>query len=115
MSFNEIKQFDILHKIPLFYREIIISYNKCKKHLPLKNCSTYNILTQPLWGNINFMMKDKCFYFPEWIEDGILYVKDLINENGQYKSDEELYNMISNKRNIISQISLIKKICSNKI
>ena len=110
MNFTNLGEIEaISQKLPRFYVDVLLAYNKCKKPLNFKTISNFNVLTQPLWGNINFMANGKCLYFPEWIECNILYVRDLVDENGDFKKDDELHSMIENKRNIMSQLFMIKK------
>ena len=49
------------------------------------------------------MANNKCLFFQEW-KNGILFVKDLINENGMLKTDAELFELIPKRQNIFSQI-----------
>ena len=93
---------------------VITAFNKYKHQIDFKQLSNYHFLTQPLWGNQNFTANEKCLYFNEWIENNILYLKDLINETNQFPSDEELNKRIENKRNIAKQIYMIKNYVNKK-
>ena len=66
-------------------------------------------------GKPHFKANDECLYFPQWVKSNILYVKDLVNENGCIKSDNELFQMIGNKRNLIQEIFMVKKYVLKKI
>ena len=114
-NFTDIKQLQIVKKLPKFYIDVLLSFNKCKTNIKLKTSDTHHSLVQPLWGNTNFQENEKCLFFHEWINEGILYVKDLINDNGAFKSDEDLFNTITNKRNIINQIYIIKNYVHSKL
>ena len=60
------------------------------------------------------MANYKCLCFQEWMKNGILFVKDLINENGMFKTDAELFELIPNRQHIFSQILMIEKYVRNK-
>ena len=40
------------------------------------------------------------FVFKELVREDVLYVKDLVNDNGGIKNDDILYKMLGNKSNI---------------
>ena len=50
------------------------------------------------------------FFFKNWIQVNLCYVKDLVKENGVMLTDEELYNMIINKQNLIMEIYIVKRV-----
>ena len=50
-----------------------------------------DILNEPIQGNILFSYKNQCLLFKEMIESKILFVKDLIIEEGCLKSEHELF------------------------
>ena len=54
-------------------------------------------------------MKGKCLFYQRWINSNILYVKDLVQEEGIIRTDEDLYNIITDKTDILKEISVIKK------
>ncbi len=43
-------------------------------------------------------------YLRNWIDCGIKYVKDILNENGEPMDENELMNNVHDKRNIIADI-----------
>ena len=47
-------------------------------------------------------------FFKEWVNSQVLYVKDLININGNLITDKELFEKFANKTNIVSQLYIIK-------
>ena len=115
MSFKDNHMFKIIDKLPLFYQEVLTAHNQCKVNIKLVMMSNYDLLTQPLWGNFHFKVNDECLYFSEWVKSNILYVKDLVNKDGCIKSDEELFKMIRNKRNLFKEIFMVKKYILQKI
>jgi hypothetical protein len=80
-NFTNVAEFPPCKKLPLFYQQVIMSYNKCKYiRLP----ETIDCLKdQYIWGNKSLQIyskKDRCLtslHFPTWMKSGFLYVKDL--------------------------------------
>lgn len=102
MNFKNTKQFSVISKLPQFYQQIILSYNKSKNiH---KGVSNNDII----WGNQKFVINNKCLYFKHWIDAGINQIKDIKKENRLIHSDE-LLKRLSKKSNWISEWYLVKK------
>ena len=108
MSFRSVETLPQIKWLPVFYQEIIVAFNKCKHIKPLNLANKYEMIEQPLWGNEYFKAKGKCLYMKRWISEGILYVKDLINDRGLIKSDVELYRSLTDKIDIYKEIFIIK-------
>ena len=72
----------ILKNLPRFYKEAWLSYYSCRPKTEIQDLSPYNFLTSIIWGNKYFQFKGKCLYFKNWINAGIVYVKDLFNYEG---------------------------------
>ena len=98
--------FKIIHVLPVFYQELFISFNECKKNLLIENLSSTDILLQPIWCNNLFKFKGKTLYFSHWIKSGFYYVKDLFNENST-KSSEEILQKLAYQRNWICEYKTI--------
>ena len=47
-------------------------------------------------------------FYKQWASSDILYVKDLVNENGCVLNDRELYDRVRNKQNIHQEIFTVK-------
>ena len=62
-----------------FLQEAWLSYYSCRPKPEIQDLSPYNFLTSIIWGNKYFQFKGKCLYFKNWINAGIVYVKDLFN------------------------------------
>ena len=71
--------------------------------------STYNVIKLPLWGTEYFKTNDKCIFFTEFAKSNIKYVYDLISDNGQIKSDTQIADSLLNKRNMNSQLYILKR------
>ena len=106
---RQLKQFPILKCFPEFYQEVIFAFNHAKYIKPLEYVSKYDICNEPLWGNSHFKCASKCLYFKSWLNEGILYVKDILDDNGNIMSDGDFFRKIRNKANIYAEIMTIKK------
>ena len=95
--------------MPEFYQEVFCSYNASKTLIPFNRLNPLHILNQPIWGNQYFMCNDKCLYFKEWIDSNVLLVRDVINRDGTVKSDLDLHNIITDRRDINRQAFILKK------
>ena len=113
-NFKDDKLFPAITKLPKFYVQVLTSYNRCKQETNKTNANNYHTLTQPLWGNTSFLANGKTLFFPEFTNSNIYYLKDLVNEDGRFKSDNELYNTVSKKNNILNQIYILKNNVFNK-
>ena len=102
----------ILKKLPRFYKEAWLSYYSCRPKTEIQDLSPYNFLTSIIWGNKYFQFKGKCLYFKNWINAGIVYVKDLFNYEGCFLSESDLLSILPVKRNWISEYSIIKTVFS---
>ena len=71
--------------------------------------TTYDFLKQPILGNRFFQYKTKHFFFENWLNAEILYVKDLDNENG-VKPFNYFSNILTKKHNIYYKYLLIQNV-----
>ena len=61
-------------KIPIFYGEILYAWMSVRSRANTK-CKTV------LWHNQNFTYNKRSFYYGYWYESGIVYLKDIIENN----------------------------------
>ena len=78
MTFRKIDSIPVISHMNPFCREVLTAYNKCKTIKEFKLLSTNEILQQPLWGN-EYFKDENCLMFKNWINKGILNVKDLLS------------------------------------
>jgi len=95
--------------LPEFYQQCITSFNSCKT-LKTPRQSMHDFLTQPIWSNTYFTVKGKSLCFTNWIDSGIVWVKDLYDENGNFITAQYLFHILKCKRNWISEYKIVKKI-----
>ena len=114
-NIRRITDFPVIHSIPEFYRDIIFNLNKCKSQKDFNALNKHEILSQPIWGNNYFKVGNRCLYFKEWIKCGILYVKDLIDDDGLMLTDDNMFRKICDKKNIVNQVFIIKNYVMKRI
>ena len=98
-----------LSVIPLFYRNIVYSYNKVKFTKTLSQMNSYDFLCQPLFYNELFVWKTSPIAYKNWLESGIFFVCDMFDERGNVITCDVLLNRLEQKSNWISEFSTVKK------
>ena len=113
LNFNQIDSFPILKKLPEFYQDIIVSFNKSK--ICLQPSKKEDILNQILWGN-RYIKTTKAgtrlqvtLYFKEWAHSKVMFVRDLKFVDGSL-DENFIYNKIKDKQNIYIQIMTLKNV-----
>ena len=101
--------------IPMFYKEIFTAFNKCKFEKTVDIMNDHDFLSQIIWCNKLFKFKEKCLMFKNWSKSGILYVKDIFNEQGLLLSANELCDKLNVKTNWISEYKIIAKVMKSYI
>ena len=107
---TNVKDFTLVHNMPLFYQEVFSCFNQCKKGKSVQNMSSCDLMQQPIWNNKQICFKGKTIEFTNWIKSGILYVKDLFDENGNFIDLAYLSNVLHNKNNWLCEYKCIKSI-----
>lgn len=112
MTFDKPYMFPNLSKIPLFYREVILSFNKCKSiKRPTNN---EEVLESIIWGNKHFTIKEKnqgrkevTLWFPSWVNVGIVKVKDIMVIDGNI-NEQYIFEKLETKRNFLTEMYKLK-------
>ena len=97
-----LKHLYLLQTFPQFYRQVLTDYISANK------ANYSNVTDIPLWGNDLILNNtSKPLYFKNWINSGILSIKDIKIQN--HKINEiYLYNKLTTKNNYISELYQIK-------
>ena len=107
------KLFDIMKILPTFYKQVFLSFYRCKSQSPLNEMTNDTILRQFIWGNHLFMHQGKTLCFKSWIKSNILYVNDLFSDQNRLLTSEEMYDKLKYKQNWLAEYSIIKKTFRN--
>ena len=114
-NFRKSDSFPIVTKLPAFYQDVILAFNNAKYITPQYLLNKHDIVQQPIWGNEYFKINNSCLYLKNFIESRILYVKDLINNNGNIMNDHELYNCMQSKQDYLRSVYIVKNHVIKKI
>lgn len=111
LKMTVIKESDckIYKHLPVFYREVFINFNECKKRKDISMLNDYEYLSSPIMGNSLIQHRGKSIFFPHWIKSNIKYVKDLYDNSGNFITEEILLQRLNNKSNWIVEYSIVKK------
>ena len=74
--------------IPDFYKEILAAWKHFKMAFLPDN--TFEIRKEVLWFNPVIKIHGKSIFYKHWYDKGILYIDDIVNENGEFLSHEEI-------------------------
>ena len=108
-NFKNTKTTPLIQNLPTFYQDVFIGFNKCKTLKPLSDLKPIEILSQVIWGNEYFKSKHKTLFFQNWARSGFIFVKDLLDEDGNWLSSENIIHRLSNSQNWIIELYTIKK------
>jgi hypothetical protein len=106
-NIKDVKQFPNNVCLPDFYRECIISFNKCNNVCSVTN--VHEFLTQPIWCNSNILINGQSICYRNWIDSGFMWIKDLYDENGSFIKSDIIYSRLGNKKNWISEYTAVRK------
>lgn len=78
-----------IEKLPVhlskFHKQVLLAWTLMYSH-------SFSPHTYMIWNNCNILYKNKSLYLPNWIENDILYVKQLFNANNVLMSYSEFLN-----------------------
>ena len=114
-NIRRIEKIEVFQKIPKFYREVIIAFNLCKDHIGIKDLRSHELYQQIIWLNDQFQHKEKYLMFKSWIQSNIIYVKQLYDDNGEFKTESSILNLLEDRTNWIAEYTTIKKVFKSKI
>lgn len=90
----------IISKLPIFFiKKYFVVSTIVKETIDITKLSDINFAKQPIWNNNLFQFDNKTICHKSWIQSGILYVKDLFNADGQFKTLQELSSTLKQKAN----------------
>ena len=92
----------------LFWKDVLNSYQwLLRKNEPT---SVVEFLSTPIFNNNFFKVGDKPVFYKGWCGNGILTVNDLINDNGDFFSEQDLKKLFNIKSNFLNYQSIISTI-----
>ena len=115
MNIDNIKHLNVelIKNIPEFYTELLKTWIKTNKQEEKDQVNFREVRSQIIWGNKLIRYKNKTLIFKHWIESGIIYVNDLINEKGIITSDI-LLSKLKIKNNWLTELHQVLQAIPNK-
>ena len=74
--------------------------------------SWYDLISQPIWNNNKIKVENKTIFYKKWFKNNIVYISDLLDENGSFLSLENLQKIYKIKTNFLIYASLQNSIKS---
>ena len=89
--------------IPTFYQEIHNNWSDLQC-IEIEEHSV--ILNQVIWNNRYLTIDRKPFMWKKWFDNGIVYIQDLVNDNGKLYSQIEMNNKYNISSNFLNALQL---------
>ena len=70
-------------------------------------------LQQVIWNNVYFTTKGRPLMYRNWLNSNVHYVKDLYDDDGNFRDIEHFSNIIRNKSNWLCEYRVLKHIFSS--
>ncbi|XP_065933802.1 uncharacterized protein [Magallana gigas] len=71
-----------------FWKDTFIAFKNIQDRMKLLTWQEF--ITQPIWYNKNITMGGKSIFFIDWFNKNIVYINDLLDENGSFLSLHDL-------------------------
>ena len=107
MNIDNLNQISKYSHLPIFYEDILKCWINVHKTSFSEVYNFENIRKQIIWGNKFITFNKKSSIFKNWINSNILFVNDIIDNQGQINEDIILQKLI-NKTNWISEFNQLK-------
>ena len=91
----------ILDCVPVFYKQILLTWYQLKHSFNNKD-----VVNQTLWFNKNITIENKPIYWHEWYRNGILFVRDIHDANGDFYDQDKIEEKYSIQTNFLSILQL---------
>ena len=109
MTFNHFilcssdKRTKLLYKLPKFYHSIILDWYKLSSD---KKYTNVDIQNEVLWYNTNITIEKNMVFWKHWYDKGVLYVKDILDENANFMNHEAIKNKYGINTNFLETLQL---------
>ena len=85
MSSSLDKNSSVLQKLPTFYKNILLNWNEVKNEYGKESIN--DVL---LWHNNNITINNKPFFWKSQYDNGIKFIRDIIDAEGNFLSSDEI-------------------------
>jgi len=112
MHFKNSSDSPCLKHIPLYYRKVILSWHKAGGGNVSEPLTPEEVKNHIIWGSshvINHRSKKRSttLYFKNWINSGIIYVRDLLDENNCI-NEKNILDKLRDKKDCLVEIYKVK-------
>lgn len=94
-----------------FWKDTFIAFKNIQDRMKL--LTWHEFITQPIWYNKNITMGGKSIFFIDWFNKNIVYINDLLDENGSFLSLQDLQSKFDVKSNFLTYLGLQKSILTS--
>jgi hypothetical protein len=97
-----------LHKLPTFNKEVLVAWVDYGGGYSAAPKTFHDIRKQTIWGNSFIQLNNKPLFFKSWINSDIIFVNDLLDENGNITSNQ-VFNKLQHRHNWMAEFTIISK------
>ncbi|XP_035699761.1 uncharacterized protein LOC118432322 [Branchiostoma floridae] len=94
---------DSLLPLPLYYRKLILTWYEMKPVQNVNDIEVNQVNWQLLWNNACISYKGNMLYFKKWIRRHILYVNDIVDNQGNFISFDDVKAIVGNDAHVLLQ------------
>jgi hypothetical protein len=99
-----------LNTLPIVLQNIIQSWSKLHELIQLCNNDIDSVLKTRIFCNSSITFKNKSIVFTSFLQSNLRTINDIWDSNNKkFKSCHDIYNLLIDRRNCISEFSKIKK------
>jgi len=93
-----------------FWYDVLASWSQVIYHFNNQNVDYNSIARQYLWWNDKIIINRKSIHYKHWSANGVRFVKDLLDENGGFKTFDSFQQTYGIKTNFIEYYGIIHAI-----
>ena len=108
LGIRNLKYLPHIQEIPQFYQEILKYWLQIRGGETNTPINLRNIRSEIIWGNNNIKFNNKPIIMLNWINSNLLYINDIIDENGDI-SENYILKKLKIKSNWIAELSILKQ------
>lgn len=87
-----------------FWKDTFTVFQIIQEKLEVQSWDEF--ITQPIWNNPKIKIENKTVFYTNWFDKNIVYIADLLDENGNFYSLQDLQKKIKIKTNFLNYASL---------
>lgn len=90
-----------------FWKDVLDAWCIVIEREQTDNADWNYFLSSPIWKNKQFEIGNASVLYKDWFHNGILYVNDIVSENGDFYTLDELHEKFSINRDVMKYNSII--------